>query len=225
MAVAAVIGREFDFTLLVGGVRFRRSGGRRRRGGGWSGEACFESSASAWNFTTIGFAAWLSATFSCRSGGCSTEAWRRPSRRCTPAGSRSHALALGLHFEEARVWAKAVAYLRQAGTQAAGRAGYREAVLAFQRALGALGHLPDHPSATGEAVDLRYELNDALVPLGEYREALGHLREAERLALALDDRARLARILSAICARLRIIGEHDGAFGRGSTRRRLGGLS
>jgi DNA-binding SARP family transcriptional activator len=123
----------------------------------------------------------------------------------------SHALALGLHFEEARVWAKAVSYLRQAGSQALDKAAYREAVLAFARALGALGHLP----ASVEAVDLRCELNDALVPLGEYREALGHLREAERLAIALDDRARLARILSAICARLRNIGEHDGAIDAG----------
>jgi DNA-binding SARP family transcriptional activator len=127
----------------------------------------------------------------------------------------SHAWTLGFHFEEARVWVKAVAYLRHAGTQARGRAGYREAVVAFRRALGALGHLPDHASTTGDAVDLRYELNDALVALGEYAEALGHLREAERLALALDDRARLARILSAICARLRVIGEHDSAIAAG----------
>jgi tetratricopeptide (TPR) repeat protein len=134
----------------------------------------------------------------------------------------SHALALGLHFEEARIWAKAVAYLRQAGTQAMGRAGYREAVLAFQRAFGALGHVPAGAAATEEAVDLRYQLNDALVPLGEYREALDHLRESERLALELDDRARLARILSAISARLRTIGEHDAAIDAG---RRAAGLA
>jgi DNA-binding SARP family transcriptional activator len=134
----------------------------------------------------------------------------------------SHALMLGLHFEEARVWAKAVAYLRQAGSQARSRAGYREAVLGFRRALGALGHLPPDASTNGEAVDLRYELNGALVALGEYREALDLLREAERLALVLDDRVRLARILSAICARLRIIGEHTEAIAAG---RRAAGLA
>jgi tetratricopeptide (TPR) repeat protein len=66
-----------------------------------------------------------------------------------------------------------------------------------------------------EAVDLRRELSDALVPLGEYRRALEHLREAERLALALDDRARLAAILADVCARLRNVGENEGAVATG----------
>jgi tetratricopeptide (TPR) repeat protein len=131
-----------------------------------------------------------------------------------PGQLEPHALALGLHFEEAGVWAKAVSYLRRAGTQALARAGYREAALSFARALAALEHLPG-AERTLDAVDLRRELNEALVPLGEYRQALDHLREAERLALALDDRARLARILSEICARLRNIGEHDGAVDAG----------
>jgi DNA-binding SARP family transcriptional activator len=126
-----------------------------------------------------------------------------------------HALTLGFHFEEAGVWAKALLYLRQAGNQALGRTGYREAVLAFKRALAAFQHLPAGAAATGEAIDLRDELNRALLSLGEYREALQHLREAERLALAVDDRPRLARILSSICARLRTIGEHDGALDAG----------
>jgi tetratricopeptide (TPR) repeat protein len=122
-----------------------------------------------------------------------------------------HALALGLHFEEAGVWAQALAYLRQAGNQALRRTGYREAVLAFKRALAAFQHLPAAPTVPGEAIDMRNELDQALVSLGQYREALDHLREAERLALAADDRARLTRTLSTMCARLRAMGDHDGA--------------
>jgi DNA-binding SARP family transcriptional activator len=221
VAVAAVIGREFDFTLLV-----EASGFDDREAAAGVEEAVRRGLLRVIGERLEFHHDWLRRV--------ALSDVLLPVRRMLHRGVAEaietlhagrlalHALALGLHFEEARVWAKAVAYLRQAGTQAAGRAGYREAVLAFQRALGALGHLPADPSASGESIDLRYELSDALVSLGEYHEALGHLREAERLALALDDCSRRARILSAICARLRIIGEHDGALDAG---RRAAGLA
>jgi tetratricopeptide (TPR) repeat protein len=214
VAVAAVIGREFDFALLA-----EASGFHNREAAAGVEEAVRRGLLRATGERLEFHHDWL-----CR---VALNDVFRPIRRMLHravaealetmhAGQLApHALALGLHFEEAGVWAKALAYLRQAGNQALGRAGYREAVLAFKRALAALQRLPAGALATGEAVDLRKELERALTSLGEYREALQHLHEAERLALLADDRAGLALILSTICARLRTIGEHDGALAAG----------
>jgi tetratricopeptide (TPR) repeat protein len=51
------------------------------------------------------------------------------------------------------------------------------------------------------------------VPLARYDEVLAIMREAEALAMRLDDRARLGRVLADICARLRnVAGEHHQAI-------------
>jgi tetratricopeptide (TPR) repeat protein len=214
VAVAAVIGREFDFALLT-----EASGFHDREAAAGVEEAVRRGLLRVTGERLEFHHDWL-----CR---VALNDVLRPIRRMLHravaealetihAGQLApHALALGLHFEEAGVWAKALAYLRQAGNQALGRTGYREAVLAFKRALAAFQHLPAAATAIGEAVDIWADLDRALVSLGEYREALEHLREAERLALAADDRARLARTLSRICARLRTIGDHDGALDAG----------
>ena len=55
----------------------------------------------------------------------------------------SHHLALGLHYAEGEVWDKAVVHLRRAGARAVERSANREAVACFERALAALAHLPD----------------------------------------------------------------------------------
>ena len=54
----------------------------------------------------------------------------------TPALLAYHALRGGR-------WDQAVVYFRQAGEQALARSAYREAVAAFEQALGAVQHLPD----------------------------------------------------------------------------------
>src|SRR6266850_6643777 len=59
------------------------------------------------------------------------------------------------------------------------------------------------------AIDARLELRVALITLGRYQDVLAVMREAERLAIRLGDRARLGRVLADICARLRnVAGEH-----------------
>jgi DNA-binding SARP family transcriptional activator len=221
VTVAAVIGREFDFTLLAEasglGVRDAAGGVEElvRRGLLLAVGEQLEFPHDWLRRVALGEI--LPPIRRMLHRGVAEALETVHAGRLTP-----HVLAIGLHFEEAGVWARAVSYLRQAGTQALGRAGYREAALAFERALRALGNLSEGLQASAEAVDLRRELNDALVPLGEYRSALDHLREAERLALALGDQARLARVLSEMCARLRNVGEHDGAVATG---RRAAGLA
>jgi DNA-binding SARP family transcriptional activator len=104
-----------------------------------------------------------------------------------------HVLALGIHYLRAEVWDKAVRYLGQAGKQAVARSANREAVTCFDQALAVLSHLPASHARLGQATDLHLELCNPLQALGEYGREAVCFREAERQAGQLDDSQRLAR--------------------------------
>ena len=91
-------------------------------------------------------------------------------------------------------WAKAVTYLQQAGAKALARSVNREAVRYFEEALTALTHLPESRETVEQAIDLRFDLRNALLPLVEWGRIEGYLREAEALARKLNDRRRLASV-------------------------------
>jgi len=74
------------------------------------------------------------------------------------------------------------------------RSGYREAVACFEQALVALRRLPERQDTLEQAIGLRFDLRNALVPLGEQAPIFDHLREAETLAQVLDDRQRLGQV-------------------------------
>jgi hypothetical protein len=59
-----------------------------------------------------------------------------------PGDLDAHALALGTHYREGQVWAKAVLHLAQAGMQAWLRYAQRDAVVCYEHALSSLAHLP-----------------------------------------------------------------------------------
>jgi class 3 adenylate cyclase/tetratricopeptide (TPR) repeat protein len=122
---------------------------------------------------------------------------------------------LAHHALRGEVWDKAVVYLRRAGAKATARSAYREAVSCFEQALQALGHLPGSPDATALAIDLRLDLRTALTPLGQYREILALLRDAESLARDLQDDRRLGHVVADTSARLRNVGDHAGALAAG----------
>ena len=67
------------------------------------------------------------------------------------------------------------------------RSAHREAVGFFEQALSALPHLPETLDTRAQAIDLRLALRSALVPSGDFGRVLAYLREAEALAVALDD--------------------------------------
>ena len=56
-----------------------------------------------------------------------------------------HALALGTHYRNGKSWGKAAEFLHMAGRQAAARSAHREAVACFEEALGALRRLAPEP--------------------------------------------------------------------------------
>ena len=122
---------------------------------------------------------------------------------------------LAHHALRGEVWDKAVTYCQQAGARALDRAAFREAVASFEQALQALAHLPEHSDTRGLAIDLRLALGGPLSALGEHGRHLALLGEAEALARALDDRARLGRVLAGMAQVRRVTGDHDGAIAVG----------
>jgi tetratricopeptide (TPR) repeat protein len=122
---------------------------------------------------------------------------------------------LAHHALRGEVWGKAVTYCQQAGARAFDRAAFREAVAAFDQALQALAHLPEHGDTRGLAIDIRLALGNALFILGEHGRCFTLLGEAEALARALDDRARLGRVLARMVRVLRLTGDLDGAMAAG----------
>jgi class 3 adenylate cyclase/tetratricopeptide (TPR) repeat protein len=101
---------------------------------------------------------------------------------------------LAHHALRGEMWDRALLYCQQAGTRAADRSAYREAVASFEQALGALQHLPESREALERAIELRFDLRNVLLPLGDYGRIFDRLREAETLAQVLGDRQRLAQV-------------------------------
>ena len=122
---------------------------------------------------------------------------------------------LAHHALRGEVWAKAVTYCQQAGARAYDRAAFREAVTAFEQALQVLAHLPEDGNTRRLALDLRLALDGPVTALGENKRRLSLLGEAEALARALDDRARLGRVLAGMANVLRVTGDLDGAIAAG----------
>jgi class 3 adenylate cyclase/tetratricopeptide (TPR) repeat protein len=98
---------------------------------------------------------------------------------------------LAQHAVSGEVWDKAWMYHQRSGTKAFERSAHREAALHFEQALTALQHLPESRQTRAQGIDLRFDLRNALLALGELVQISEHLREAERLADALDDQRRL----------------------------------
>jgi tetratricopeptide (TPR) repeat protein len=122
---------------------------------------------------------------------------------------------LAHHALRGEVWDKAVTYCQQAGTRAHDRAAFREAVAAFEQALQALAHLPESGDTRVLAIELRLAVDGPLNVLAEHGRRLALLGEAEALARALDDRARLGRVLAGMANVFRQTGDHDSAIAAG----------
>ena len=103
---------------------------------------------------------------------------------------------LAHHAFLGEVWDRAVTSCREAGARTLSRMASWESVSFFERALTALAHLPPEALEPGLAADLRCDLHNALVPLGQHARSVATLREAAAVAEALGDQPRLARILS-----------------------------
>ena len=130
------------------------------------------------------------------------------------AGDRvaEQAERLAHHALRGEVWEKALTYCRQAGEKALTRSAYRESVGSFEQALSALPHLPETRATREQAIDLRLALRSALLPSGDSERILAHLREAEALAVAIDDHRRLGQISGFLSVYFRNMGAYDQAI-------------
>jgi class 3 adenylate cyclase/tetratricopeptide (TPR) repeat protein len=119
---------------------------------------------------------------------------------------------LAYHALRGEVWDKALLYFRQAGAQAMARSAHREATACFDQALSALQHLPENHHVMGQAIDLRFDLRNALFPLGEHERIFDTLREAGTLAEALHDSKRLAWVTRHMANYFSVMGDHEHAI-------------
>jgi tetratricopeptide (TPR) repeat protein len=122
---------------------------------------------------------------------------------------------LALHAFRGEVWEKALAYLRQAGDKAMVRSAYREAVGYFEQALEAVPHLPESDETQKEAIDLRLNLRNVLLPLGEQGRIFDHLRIAATVAEVLQDQHRLSWVAIYMTSCLYNMGQPDKAIETG----------
>ena len=119
---------------------------------------------------------------------------------------------LAHHAVRGELQEKAVHYLRQAGGKAAARSALSDARAWFEQALGVLEALPESEAALEQAFEIRLELRPVLRQLGEGRQMLEHLREAEALAERLKDDRRRGRV----CAFMTTVHVNARRAGRGT---------
>jgi tetratricopeptide (TPR) repeat protein len=120
-----------------------------------------------------------------------------------------HAVQSGMHE-------KAVHYLRQAGGKAAARSAVSDARTWFEQALDVLNALPETQAALEQAFEIRLELRPVLRQLGEVRQMLEHLREAESLAGRLKDDRRRGLVCGLMTTVLSTLDELDEALVTGT---------
>jgi class 3 adenylate cyclase/tetratricopeptide (TPR) repeat protein len=122
---------------------------------------------------------------------------------------------LAYHASLGTVWDKALYYSRQAGTKAVARSANQEAVAHFEQALVALQHLPGRRDTLEQAVDLRFDLRMALLPLGEYGRIHDVLHDSKVLAEELGDQRRLGWVYTLMTHYFRWVQDLDRAIASG----------
>jgi len=119
---------------------------------------------------------------------------------------------LAHHAVRGELWAKAAMYLRQAGGKAISRSANREAVACLEQGLRALTHLPDSNDRLVHEIDIRLDLKNALLALGELDQISSHLHRATVGAERLGDERRRHRALWHMCQYSWLLGDHSRAL-------------
>src|SRR5262249_10591831 len=123
-----------------------------------------------------------------------------------------HLERLAHHAFQGELREKAVHYLRQAGLKAAAQSAFDDARRWFEQALEVLGTLPESHSTLEQAFETGLELRRVLAQLGEIRQGLERMREAEIVAQRLGDDRRLGRVWALMTVAHSLLGELDEAL-------------
>ena len=127
-----------------------------------------------------------------------------------PGGDNDqHSLAIAIHYREGGVWKKAAAHFARAGFRALGRSAAVESVTCFEHALDAVNRLPETDNTLRQAIDIRIALRHPLSRLGRVARFGALLEEAELMALRLGDERRKALVASGRCHYLLTIGNNQ----------------
>jgi class 3 adenylate cyclase/tetratricopeptide (TPR) repeat protein len=121
------------------------------------------------------------------------------------------------HAEQGALWELAVEYLERAGRKAFSVYANAEAAQFFERALKALDKMPQNRANREQGVDLRFELRNALTPLGEIERILQCLDECEPILNVLGDKSRRARHAEYRCNHHFLAGEQRRAIELGES--------
>ena len=214
-AVAAIIGREFDFALLARAAEMPERDAAealeelvRRR--------VLDAVGGRFDFTHDRIREVVSSQL-------------LPARRKLVHGAVARALealhaenlephysALGLHYREAELPEKAVIYLRHAGRVAAARSALQDARMSFDQALDALAVLPENRSTLEQTFEIRLELRSTLMKLGEVRRVLDCLSAAETLAEKLNDNRLRGQIFAFKATAYTLLADIDKALAAGA---------
>ena len=123
-----------------------------------------------------------------------------------------HVEQLAHHAFHGELWAKAAAYAEQAGTIAAERSASAQAGACFDQALHALARLPETRETLTQAIELRRLRSAHHFALGERAGLLQRMEEAVGLAERLGDQRRLAISLGAQAISLWFAGDNRRAL-------------
>jgi class 3 adenylate cyclase/tetratricopeptide (TPR) repeat protein len=218
LQAASVVGKDVPFLLLEAIADVSDQELRRRLTRLQAAEFLYETRL----FPELEYTFKHALTHEVAYGGLLQERRRELHTRIVGTIETLHADRLGEHVERlaqhavrGEMWEKAVTYLPQAGAKAVGRGANEEAASCFERALSALGRLPESRASVEQAIDLRFDLRNALLPLADHAAIFDHLRAAESLAERLRDDRRLGRIACYLCLSFSATGEHDQAIAAG----------
>ena len=120
--------------------------------------------------------------------------------RLYPDRLREHVERLAHHASTGEVWEKAVSYLRQAGAKAFARSANREAIGYFEQALTALTRLPETRETLEQAIDIRFDLRNALYPLANSGGSKGISGKPKPWPGDLSDQRRLGWVSAYMCS-------------------------
>jgi class 3 adenylate cyclase/tetratricopeptide (TPR) repeat protein len=219
LQTASVVGKDVPFALLQAIVDLPDEALRRGLDHLQAAEFLYEAGL----YPDLEYSFKHALTHEVTYGGLLQERRRELHARIVGAIETLHRDRLGEHIEglahhavRSELQEKAVHYLRQAGLRAAGRSALQDARAWFEQALGVLEALTESQSTLEQAFEIRLELRPVLTLLGEVRQALERLREAEALAERLNDDRRRGRV----CAFMTIVhtqlGELDEAQASGT---------
>jgi class 3 adenylate cyclase/tetratricopeptide (TPR) repeat protein len=121
------------------------------------------------------------------------------------------------HFTEAGLVDRAIEYWLKAGAKAYSLYANEDAVRFFERSLTLLEKLPETRDNLERAVDIRFQLRNALLPLGETDRILRSLDELDPILARLGDKQRSAQYAAFRCNHHFLIGQQRRAIEFGET--------